>query len=379
MWALLLLLFFQTEVGADTPVANMQAALDHMMAKVMANTESQAATKARKLSGGAKAAPPAAGSTSSASNASAPMVSCGTLGEPETTWVAKLVGAALKDAVIGMGTVLEARFMGIESEITRQNAAASTNLHTTLQTQTEVAQLSQKISELTSKLEVVQSQAANAESMLTGRLAEAEKAVEEVASQVTARGSGSPPGLAAIGATAAHELPYESRTTAMLGGLGWDNKGCELLTEANRILSLAGVLSTSYEGLSAMVNRADEGSAAALVFHSAKELQKTKLLVRAANATGLQGKLVWLDARKTRLEMKPARVIHRAAQMLSDFEGNRVQGGELLVNKNMAAKFLFNTNGRILYTLRGKVLWAPEGLARYDAEQRNIVEGFAEE
>ena len=79
------------------------------------------------------------------------------------------------------------------------------------------------------------------------------------------------------------------------------------------------------------------------------------------------------------MEMKPARVIHRAAQMLSDFEGNRVQGGELLVNKNMAAKFLFNTNGRILYTLRGKVLWAPEGLARYDAEQRNIVEGFAEE
>ena len=165
----------------------------------------------------------------------------------------------------------------------------------------------------------------------------------------------------------------------MLGGLGWDNKGAELLAEANRVLLLAGVLPAWYEGLCAMSNRSDEGSAAALVFHSAKDLQKTKLLVRAANATGLQGKLIWLDARKTRLEMKPARVIHRAAQMLTDFEANRVQGGELLVNKNMAAKFLFNNNGRILYTLKGKLLWAPEGLARYDAEQRNIVEGFAEE
>ena len=360
-----------TVVPSDSS-PNMQAALDSMMQRVMASTESQV-TKSRKVNSGAKAAPPAAGAASSTSVPAAPSLSSGSLGEPETTWVAKLVGVALRDAVTGMGSVLETRFVGIETEIVRQNAFATATLNNTLATQNEVVELNRKLGELTAKLEEVQLQAVNAEAVFTGRLSQ----VEEVASQ--SRSHGLPPGLPSAPAPAFQELPYESRTTAILGGLGWDNKGSELLAEANRILLLAGVEASTYEGLSAMANRADEGSAAALIFRSPAELQKAKLLVRAANATGLQGKLVWLDARKTRLEMKPARVIHRAAQMLSDFESNRTQGEELLVNKNMAAKFLFNSRGRILYTLRGKVLWAPEGMARYDADQRNIVEGFAEE
>ena len=355
----------------------MQAALDAVVARVLASTEFMASPKARKMAGGAKAsAPTAAGSSAPAA---VPLLSAGTLGEQETVWVSKLVSTALGSAVTGMGIVLEERFINIEAELVKQNQHASANLTAAMATRAELVELNRKVGALTAKLAEVQGEQQTAEAVLTGRLTEAEKALEDVATQ--ARSQGQPPGLQAQPSPVPgiQDLPYEARTTAILGNLGWDDKGADLLAEARRILALAGVDVATYDGLSAMANRQDEGSAAALVFRSPGELQKAKLLVRAVALNGLQGKLVWLDARKTRLELKPARIIHRAAQMLADFEGALAPASQLEITKMMAAKYLCNNNGRILYTLRGKIFWAPEGVARYTAEQRDIVAGFAEE
>ena len=40
--------------------------------------------------------------------------------------------------------------------------------------------------------------------------------------------------------------------------------------------------------------------------------------MRCANLTGGEGKRIWLDARRTREENKPARCIHKAVEALSD-------------------------------------------------------------
>ena len=274
----------------------MQAALDAVVARVLASTEFMAAPKARKVSGGAKASAPAAAGSSAP--AGVPMLSAGTLGEQETVWVSKLVSTALGSAVTGMGIVLEERFMGIEAELVRQNQQATTNLSAAVATRAELVELNRKVGALTARLAEVQGQQQTAEAALTGRLNQAEKVMEEVATQ--ARSQGQPPGLQAQPLPGLQELPYEARTTAILGNLGWDDKGADLLAEARRILALAGVDVATYDCLSAMANRQDEGSSAALVFRSPQELQKAKLQVRAVALNGLQGKLVWLDARKTR-------------------------------------------------------------------------------
>ena len=61
-------------------------------------------------------------------------------------------------------------------------------------------------------------------------------------------------------------LPYEQRTIARLGNLGWDETSETLTERARRVLAEAAVPAHHFSGLCPIVNRAGKGSLVELVF-----------------------------------------------------------------------------------------------------------------
>lgn len=172
------------------------------------------------------------------------------------------------------------------------------------------------------------------------------------------------------------DTPYENRTHAVIGGLGWDMTQAQLITGAQGVLQAAQVDPQSYFGLCALVNNQDKGSLVELHFHSARALQAAKSCVRSLAQTGSSGRKVWLDAKKTRREMKPARVTKRAFQVLQEVEQARADRVQLSIN--LAGKYVQHPQGRVGYSWRGEWCWTQWAIDRYSDQERAMMSSFAE-
>ena len=60
-----------------------------------------------------------------------------------------------------------------------------------------------------------------------------------------------------------------------------------------------------------------------LCFKDPSDLQTARLAVKPLDRTYSDGRYVWLDAKKERNELKPARVVHRMADALEDVESQQ--------------------------------------------------------
>ena len=107
-------------------------------------------------------------------------------------------------------------------------------------------------------------------------------------------------------------IPCESRTHATIGGFQWNTAGTELTRLATDLLQKAGVPDKDYRHMHAA---RDLGSTVSLVFHSPAKLQEARLAIRCLGHTHGEP-VLWLDASKTRDELRPARLVHRAANAL---------------------------------------------------------------
>ena len=103
------------------------------------------------------------------------------------------------------------------------------------------------------------------------------------------------------------------RTEGVIAGLGEGLSGDDIIARATDVLQRAGVEASSHSGLSSNVR----GTTVFLCFNEPGLLRLAADKVRRLNAS-FDGKRVWLDARRTRAENKPARAIHRAAEALHD-------------------------------------------------------------
>ena len=111
----------------------------------------------------------------------------------------------------------------------------------------------------------------------------------------------------------------------------------QLLERANQVLQQAGVDDSWHEGVAPNTR----GTAVFLTFKEAGRLRIAANKVRRLNQS-FNGSRVWLDARRTRAENRPAKAIHRAVEALSDLNTSIVRdGGTALYNSGN-----FNKNMR---------------------------------
>lgn len=75
-----------------------------------------------------------------------------------------------------------------------------------------------------------------------------------------------------------------------------------------------------------------------------------------------ENKTAWLDRKKTRRELAPARALHRAYDIVSDIEPRRPHTA--VVNKNLGAKLLFVNGNRCLFTIQGQLRPTHRALSR---------------
>lgn len=160
-----------------------------------------------------------------------------------------------------------------------------------------------------------------------------------------------------------------------MGNLGWDTEGSVLLDRATQIISDIGMSDKVIE-MRAAVSKQGTGSCVDIMWTNTADIQEAKFKVRCKNIIWT-GRQVWVGRKKSREEMKLARMIHKTAEIMEAFEWDRPDGGR--IEKNVANKYM-NLNGvRMFYTLRGTLMNTVHAALRYTSDELEQIRAFAEE
>jgi hypothetical protein len=120
-------------------------------------------------------------------------------------------------------------------------------------------------------------------------------------------------------------VPYELRVHAMIGSLGWDTDGCLLKQRAIEALASAGTMDAEWHKLSPMVGRTGKDSGCEVWFVQTDGLSQARNRMHNCGVSFDGRRPVWIDAKKSREEMQPARMTHRL-DYLSDVAPGRGKG-----------------------------------------------------
>ena len=152
--------------------------------------------------------------------------------------------------------------------------------------------------------------------------------------------------------------------------MGWNTPAAEIRTRAKEVLARAGVKESEYVGLDAT---RQSGSLAELCFHNPDDLQKARLGVRSLRLKYVDDKAVWLDVKKS---LKPARVVHRVAEMLSEAEA--VRENKMTVQKIMTTKHVQVGADKAGFVCGTMWIWTSFARARYTQDFLDMAKTYAE-
>ena len=169
-------------------------------------------------------------------------------------------------------------------------------------------------------------------------------------------------------------VPYEQRVIARIGNLGWNTEKKTIEERAKQVLNEAGVNSGKYKHLAAV--SAKLGSAAELVFNAPEDLQAARFAVKALDKQFEDGRFVWLDAKKEQAELRPSRLMNRAAECIVDVESRREDKME--VQKNSSGKFVKVGGTKFGFACNSQWRWTPEAGTRYGNEVLDMIKDYAE-
>ena len=111
---------------------------------------------------------------------------------------------------------------------------------------------------------------------------------------------------------------------------------------------------------------------------SPDQLQKARLLVRAFSKIYVDDRVVWLDVKKSREELRPARIVHRMTEMIQEFES--AEQNPLKVEKKLNGKYVeVGDHKRVGQVRKGSWVWLPFALERYETDQLEFAKTYAEE
>ena len=188
-----------------------------------------------------------------------------------------------------------------------------------------------------------------------------------------------PPGIATApgvrpASVPSSTLPLAERVVARMGNLGWDTSKDVIVARAKEVLSNAGVKEDEYVGLHAV---RQEGSLAELLFTSPMALQKAKFSVIGANASYVEGKCVWLDVKKGREELRPARLVHRISELIEEAESARPD--KMPVGKVMNGKYVKVGEQKVGYSCKASWIWTRFGQERYGKDFCDMAKAYSED
>ena len=250
----------------------------------------------------------------------------------QALWVARCTGNLMQSSLEAFGGEVEERFQQVENKITDTEAKL-------------LARVNQLEGIVHQNKKEMENQLIKAKAAFDS-LEEEFKHVKEQASSAPLSPAGS-----SI-KSAASSVPYEQRTQATLGCLGWDTPADQLVQRGEQVLGDCGYKKPDhYTAISCP--RRDGGSLCHVHFSSATVLQEAKLKVRTLSKVYHQERQVWLDASKSREELAPNRYLHRMATHLELLQ-NMKQDPEPVI-KNVPTKTM--TIGGVLIGYASSAGW----------------------
>ena len=262
----------------------------------------------------------------------------------------------------GMATVLVSKLDAQAKRIDEAEQRASTQEQLL---QSVISDIAASNRELKSQLSRLEKRTADIES----ELEETKKQVPSGTPQATGPSSSAAPIDNSNAAT-----PYECRTIARMGNFPWNTPATELVRMAKDSLAKAGVPDAHWRHLHAP---RDPGSSVELEFNDACNLQSARLAIRCS-AERVGDKFVWLDAAKTRDELRPARLTHRGATALSDLESKRPEDARGNVEKVMTGKQVKVAGDVMGYSAYGQWEWTRAAHGRYDEDSLKVIKAWIE-
>lgn len=285
----------------------------------------------------ARAAAPAAGVEGSAPQAAPAPESPIPFSRTQVAWMANAVSAANVAAMTAFGEALGEELESVRADVaqvrfTVEETAVRVERHTS-----QIDSIAERVDAATASSDV------------------AMRAVENLETRFAA--------LLADGGMA-----KEARVVARIGGLGWDSTPEDLHRAATEVLTEAGILPNAHGAVAAVLNRAGRGSSAETVFTNDGSLQTARIAVRALRKELVPGRYVWLDAARTRAELRPIRALHRAADILQDVEAARPD--RLPITRDAGARAVSAGGQRVFQVARDQLIWTPAGARRYAESER---------
>ena len=171
--------------------------------------------------------------------------------------------------------------------------------------------------------------------------------------------------------------PYEQRTVAILANLAWDTPGDEVVRRAKSVLMQAEIPEKDFKDLGPL-NRL-KGSAAVLTFASHALLQRARRKLDSMQLvvdTLDTKRVVWLDAKKERSETRPARLVHRAHEALSELELGR--SDPIQIDKDLRGKRILSGGKRLGHSVNGAWAWSEAAQQRYTKDALAGATAFVE-
>ena len=277
----------------------------------------------------------------------------------------------LKAGMSAVASVVESRISTVETSVT--DLAGKTS-----ELEDEVRKVKDSMAKQSAEIAALRESLGKHEASCNDRFAHLEKRQAEQASILdkivtpdsAASTSGSSQRPPAANANA--DVPYEQRVVAKIGGFTYDSLASDMTSFAIEKLTEIGVAPDSYNHLHCPFAK---GSWLLVTFEKPQILQRARMAFQSHQFT-LHGRRIWLDAAKTKAELKPARLIHRAMTALTEQEKDRQDRQDL--EKVMKGKQVKMGRTVLAFTLNSELKWTTAAKERYGEDQCDLMRGWCE-
>lgn len=162
----------------------------------------------------------------------------------------------------------------------------------------------------------------------------------------------------------------------LVANVGRDASESNIVERATRVLAHADITRDLCHHMVASVKRDQVGSSVEVRFKSPMAGRRLRMWLRANPVTHTAGRSVWADVRKGRRVTEGARQIHRLAELLEEYDGDRKQL-RMVVTKRIHSLTIVVGGQRAAYFGDGDLKFAPWARERYTDDERAKAFGFS--
>ena len=160
---------------------------------------------------------------------------------------------------------------------------------------------------------------------------------------------------------------------ARMGNIGWDIEEGQLLDAARAHLLTAGVEPGDWTHPSAVVGRDRKGSAVDMMFKSLAKLTLASQAVKASNMTGMSGRRVYLEKKRSEQQNAEAKSVHRMFDAITELYDEKGWDTKVL-SKSMGAMTISVQGSRFIARAAGKWHWTRKAKQSLTEAERAALE-----